>query len=695
MSSSRVQITSEDGSILDIERVPEPLPIPEPKELGTLRRAMRDNPRINLSPEAIEAATGVFLDVPRLVLLATHKNGVDGLGTFYAGATALYFLEGVADAASLSTVLGNPRLSHLVYAPTSPKPIGVVDESGQQLAQLRVDFASPAEARALVEAVAMGTMRQDGADYSDSILSNGVMTPVEAVISEAHYGDGSPTTYIAGVYDGISRAVSSARTRLHDPAAHATEMVRRVVTSFGDSFNASRAARRRSYIRDAAQYNAALERDGLSMPTLRQLQARRIPLRLVVGAVISEHAAPDILPAAIATAQSARHISVNPWGDAAQDAMTARRMIGHLLARGLVSQEFATLAAEDGLTADDVTVLIADFGLERDFVCDPDGRLTPLWRALLIVHTLTRPHIFVEAKRFIRSDRGFGQVRDERYAGFLGVLIDLPWRAAKPDTTDVARRAWRNGGALTPEVFQNWTPVVGSWDSIRQLADDGDHNAVTTLTVLTGTALMADAVLTRDTGSKVDDGRVPYRATPPALLSPWAATTHGRRQAQTVLETFDPTKAGGTGEGRSVQADYTYLHVDPQGQTIPDGAALQTLREGHLFEQADPDRSAKERRKRRTAQVAAAGRTQSREDRNEQRRIDLLDNLGQAVSTVKNLITEAADFPNPLKEHPMGSRADWQQVREDVRALEDLLIDVRPPAELHPGQTPDADRTQV
>ncbi|MFE2844357.1 hypothetical protein ACFXKS_12470 [Streptomyces scopuliridis] len=695
MSSSRVQITSEDGSVLDIEHVPQPLPIPEPKELGTLRRGMRDNPRINLSLEAIEAATGVFLDVPRLVLLATHKNGVDGLGTFYAGATALYFLEGVADAASLSTVLGNPRLSHLVNAPTSPKPTGVVDDSGQQLAQLRVDFASPAEARALVEAVAMGTLRQEGADYSDSILSNGVMTPVEAVISEAHYDDGSPTTYIAGLYDGISRAVSAGRARLHDPAANAAEMVRRVATSFGDTFNASRAARRRSYIRDAEQYNAALERDGLSMPTLRQLQARRIPLRLVVGAVISEDAAPDTLPAAIATAQSARHISVNPWRDAAQDAMTARRMVGHLLARGLISQTFATLAAEDGLTADDVNVLVADFGLERHSVCDPDGRLTPLWRALLIVHTLTRPHIFVEAKRFIRSDRGFGQVRDERYAGFLGVLIDLPWRAVKPDTTDVARRAWRNGGALTPEVFQNWTPVVGSPESVRLLADDGDHNAVTTLMVLAGAALMADAVLTRDTGSKVDDGRVPYRATPPALLSPWAATAHGRRQAQTVLETFDPTKAGGTGEGRSVQADYTYLHVDSQSQPIPDGAALQTLREGHLFEQADPDRSAKERRKLRAAQAATAGRTQSREDRNEQRRIDLLDNLGQAVSTVKNLITEAADFPNPLKEHPMGSRADWQEVRANVRALEDLLIDVRPPAEPHPGRTPDADRTQT
>lgn len=67
-------------------------------------------------------------------------------------------------------------------------------------------------------------------------------------------------------------------------------MTRLVATSFGDNFAASRAARRRRYTRDAEQYNAALERDGLSMATLRQLQARRVPIRLVVGAVIPENA---------------------------------------------------------------------------------------------------------------------------------------------------------------------------------------------------------------------------------------------------------------------------------------------------------------------------------------------------------------------------------------------------------------------
>ncbi|MEV6653876.1 hypothetical protein [Streptomyces sp. NPDC051219] len=695
MSSAAVQITSEDGSVLDIERVPEPLPIPEAKALGALRRAMRDNPRINLSPEAIETATGIFIDVPRLTLLAAHKDGVDGLGTLYAGATALYVLEGVADGANLSTVLGNPRLSHLVNAPSTPAATGVVDSVGRQLAQLRVDFATPAAAREVVEAVARETLRQEGADYSDSILSHGVMTPVEAVIVEAHYADRSKPTIIASLFDGISRSVSACRVRVHNPTATAADVARLVAASFGDNFVASRTARRRRYTQDAEQHNAALERDGLSMATLRQLQARRVPLRLVVGAVIPEDAAPDTLPAAIATAQSARHISVNPWGDAAQDAMTARRMVGHLLSRGLVSQEFAALVADEALTAEQVKAFAQELDVDLGRLCGTDGRITPLWRALLIVYVLTRPRLFVEAKRFIRSDRGFGQVRDERYAGFLGVLIDMPWRAAKPGTTDVARRAWRNGGALSSPVFLDWKPVLGSPEHLRQEADAGDTNATTTLAVLAGTALMADAVLTRDTGSKVDDGRVPYRATPSLLLSSWVTTAHGRRQAQAVVETFDPTKAGGTGEGRSVKADYTYLYVDADGRPVPDGAAFQTLLEGDLFEQADPERTADERRKRRAAQAEAAGRMQSREGRNEQRRTDLLHTLGQVASVVKNLITEAADFPHPLKAHPMGSRAEWRTIHETVRALEDLLIDVRPPAVPDPGQSEDADRREA
>ncbi|MFI7103223.1 hypothetical protein ACIBK8_28185 [Streptomyces sp. NPDC050161] len=694
MSPTSVQLTDENGDLVQIDRVPGPLPIAEAKELGQLRRAMRNNSRINLSDEAIEVAVGGFLDIPRLTVLATHKNNVDGLNSFYAGVAQLLVLEGLFDAECFSTALGNPRLSGQVKAPLAPAPTGVRNNAGELLAQLKVEFESPAHARQVVEDVARETLRQEGADYSDSILSNGVMTPVEAVLTEAHYADGSPATLTAALIDGTSRDVSAAAARHYKPDATPAEQARTVASTFGDNFCASRTMRRRAYNRDAERHNAALARDGLTMATLRQLQTRAVPVRLIVGAVLGEDKTDDVLAAAVATAQSSRHISVNRWSDAAQDAMTARRMVNHLLHRQLVPPAFAALVADEELTAEQISSLVP--GRESDAMYGHNGRIHPLWRAVLIVHTLTRYKIFDEAKRFIRSDRGFGQVRDDRYAGFLGVLIDMPWRAAKPATTDVARRAWRNGGVLYPGVFGEWEPVPASAERLRKFADDGDTNARHTLTVLSGTALMADAVLTRDTGSKVDDGRVPYRATPPVVLAPWTSTARGRWQAKTVVEAFDPNKAGGTGEGKTVQVHYTYAHVDEAGEPIPDGATHEILVEKHLFTQANPERAADEQKKRRQEQVKREAEQKiTREERNEKSRINLLHTIGEARAVVDRLAAEVADFPSPLTEHPMGGPADWTQVHKNLRDLEYALLDVRPPAETEPTRLSDADRREA
>ncbi|MFF2189177.1 hypothetical protein [Streptomyces sp. NPDC058155] len=694
MSPTSVQLTDENGDTVQIDRVPGPLPVAESKELGQLRRAMRNNPRINLSDEAIETAVGGFLDIPRLTILAAHKNNVDGLNSFYAGATQLLVLEGLFDAEGFSTALGNPRLSGQVNAPTAPAPTGVRDTDGKLLAQLKIEFDSAAHARRLVEDVARETLRQEGADYSDSILSNGVMTPVEAVLTEVHYADNTTSTLTAALIDGTSRDVSAAAARHHLPDASANEQSRVVASTFGENFAASRAARRRKYNRDAERYNAALIRDGLTMATLRQLQTRAIPVRLIVGVVLGDDAADDELAAAVATAQSSRHISINLWSDAAQDAMTARRMVNHLLHQQMVSAAFAALVADEDLTAEQVRSLLPN--CDTGPMCNLDGRIHPLWRAVLIVHTLTRHKVFDEAKRFIRSDRGFGQVRDDRFAGFLGVLIDMPWRAAKPHTTDVARRAWRNGGALYPGVFSGWDPVPVTAERLRELAHDGDANAQHTLAVLSGTALMADAVLTRDTGSKVDDGRVPYRATPPVVLAPWTTTVQGRWQAKTVVETFDPTRAGGTGEGKSAQAEYTYAHVTESGELIPDGAAHEVLLERHVFAQANPERAAAEQKQRRQEQVKREREKEvSRADRNELSRINLLHTIGEARAVVDRLKAEATDYPVPLTEHPMGSPADWKQIRQSLRDLEDELSDVRPPADSQPARQRDADRREV
>lgn len=197
-----------------------------------------------------------------------------------------------------------------------------------------------------------------------------------------------------------------------------------------------------------------------------------------------------------------------------------------------------------------------------------------------------------------------------------------------------------------------------------------------TLMVLSGTALIADAVLTRDTGSKVDDGRVPYRSTPPLLLSAWIGTRHGRVQAAAVLVAFNPAAAGGTGDGRGVNADYTYLRLDANGATVPNGKTRAILTECDLFEQADPKRAAEGRQERRARQAPASF---SRQERNNGLRDDLVGSIGAALTAVKHLAAEAEDFPQRLKNHPMGRRSQWEKVRDDAQSLVNALYDVRPP----------------
>jgi hypothetical protein len=43
----------------------------------------------------------------------------------------------------------------------------------------------------------------------------------------------------------------------------------------------------------------------------------------------------------------------------------------------------------------------------------------------------------------------------------------------------------------------------------------------------------------------------------------------------------------------------------------------------------------------------------------------------------------------------MGGRADWKQVHQNLRDLEEALLDVRPPAGTEPTRLRDADRQEV
>ncbi|MDH2426444.1 hypothetical protein [Sphaerisporangium sp. TRM90804] len=682
MSAYPRTVVTEDGSEVQIERAPRPLPLPDPKDLGTLKRRLRANPNINLTDAAIDTAVGIFIDPPKVIRIATYASGIDGLSSQYAGSTHLFMLEGEVDGEAPLPIMGNPRLGHLLQGvPKGPRITGARNENGRLQAQLVVEFDSVADAEALVESTVRETLNDPGANYSDSILGHGVMTPVEAVLVEVRFADGSPSLYLIALYDGTSRATSAALVRYYDTTLTPPERVARAAQELRRALTTPSRKRRAAYLKQAQAANLAYERDGLTMSVLRQLQARRLPVRLIVGAQFSDEDNLDELPAAITAAQSTRHISVNPWREAAKDTVTAQRTVLHLRQAGRVSEAFVDLTEDRPLDESQVEELFP--GADLKLVTDPaTGRVRPLWRAAVIVHTLTNLKVSAEAKRFIRSDQGIGAVHTHRYAGFIGVLVDQPWRWAKPQTTDTARNAWRNGGVLSEEILSGrWEPVFAPVEELLRLAGTDDVSARLTLQVLAGTALLADGILTRDRGSKIGEDGVFYRATPPVLLATWAGTQHGRLQAVRIVRGFHHDRAGGTGTGRSLNVDYTYPLVDEKGDRVPSGESYRVLIEGDLFDQADPEKSAEGREE---VHAAQKGRKLTREQRNEQWRFAVLDHVGRAATAVRQLEAELSDYPGRLSEHPFGRRADWKLMREKINDLGESLITVVPPADPEP-----------
>ncbi|MEU3478868.1 hypothetical protein ACI2LO_27215 [Streptomyces sp. NPDC033754] len=689
-----VVVTDENGITFRLPRLPEPLPELDPKGTGKLRRALQENPRVNLSKEAIEAAAGLFADPSRVARLATHQDGLDGLTPQPTGSATLLVLEGLAFADALLPVLGNPRIAHLTQAPSTPAQkaqndstpaapaaAGMYAPDGTTLlAQLTIGYDSVEDARRLIRTTVTETLKQPGADYSDSILVNGVMTPVEAVLAEVTYAHGGAPVVVPALYDGTSRCTSAAKTRHAQSGLSAEDLRAKVAESFADVLSLSPRTRRTRYGKRAQDVNAALERNNLTMPALRDRMTQLVPVRLVVGAEFGPASNASALPDAIATAQSAKHISVNPWSEPAQDLMTAERIVSHLNRQGLVSGAFVGLVNEDALKDEDVELLFGTGAADLVRYDRSSDWVEPLWRAAKITHTLTRPAVFDEAKRFVRGDRGLHIVRTDRYAGYLGVVIDMSFRFYKPKTTPVARRAWRDGGVLSKEVLGSWELVVASAAELRARALKGDADARLTLQVLAGTALIADGIVTQDSGLKVSSGRVPYRTTPPQLLEELLRAPHGMRQAEAVLKRFDPDRPGGTGN----HARYTYPRVDHQGRVEDDGAGVAVLTEADLHWQADPEKSLREHAAR-EREKAAESRAETPEERNHRRRTYLMRTLGEAQRTLDDLHSQQAQFPHGLGAHPLGQRTDWDQVRSLIRKLDDTLIDSRPPLESAPS----------
>lgn len=680
--SSEISVTAESGDPIFIQREPRTRPDNRAEDVSKLKKSLLDNPRVTLDRAAVEVVAGLFADPVRIHRVVKPDNGVDGLAQVKSAQSDLYLIEGDIDFARLVPLV-NPRLGHL---PDNlfRSMTGAVDEHSNPLARGEMRFANVDEAVRLIGDTVWATFKHKGTDYSESILTHEIMTPIEVVLVQVVFDDGTPPAIVAVPYDGGSRTVSAAMVALGPPPSNPADFRNKLKASFTRRLLVKPAAALKTYRAAVTSYNAALAR-GLDMDVLRKGRSLTVPARIIVGGeFLAEGATHEALPSAIATLQAARHININPWDNPAQDAMAVHRMITSLALHHHISPAMVRLASNTATISD----LRDLYGADAAGAGDDTGTIDPLWRAVFLVHALTRETTFEAGKRFIRSDLGLRQVNRDRYAGFLGVLLDQPWRSSKDATLTAARHAWRNFGALASDVWNHWRPVITTPDRLAQRALDGDENARITLLVAAGTALIADGVLTRDTGSKVDDGRTDYRSTPNQLLGTLLApsNTHGIRQAATVLAHFKSDAQGG--DGNNDRETYTYPAVGPDGALIASGTVHKSLQEGDLFRQADRARATQgeqDRQKRKADRARLRGQQHlTPDERNEQRRGTVVNLLHQAHGVTDELRAEIKRFPRSLRQHPFGTHDEWEKLT-DLSKNVDRDVNRSEPPETEPA----------
>lgn len=658
---------------LHIQRFPNHRPYSSSKAVQGLKRALQSNNRVTLDEDAIEVVAGLFADPARIARIAgCDRNGVDGLAQVKSAHTELYIIEGEVDFSRLVPLV-NPRLGHLNDNLVRSLQ-GALTADATQLAQAEIRFADPTEAKHLIGETSVRTLEQKGADYSESILTHEIMTPIEVVLVRVLFDDDTPSVVVPMPFDGISRTVSTQKVALGGkPGNQGAGLTDKLREEFQRRLGVESAKAVKRFRSAVQSYNAELDRRGVTMSVLRTARSLTVPVRLIVGGDFLTDS-PEALPSAIATLQSARHISINPWHDSAEDAMAAHRMVVNLANNHHVGSTLLNLVDNRADRED----AVRQFGPDADLVLGEHGWVSPLWRAVALIHTLTRTTPFKEGKRFIRSDLGIQRVGKDKFGGILGVLVDLPWRSSKPATLSSARKAWRNFGVLTNEVWDNWTPIVAKPEELATRALEGDHDARMTLLVAAGTAVIADGILTRDTGSKADDGRTDYRATPNVLLSNLLNEEHGIRQAATIVSHFDPDSQGG--DGGDSRETYIYPLVHPSGQHVIDGTVSKAVKEGDLFRQADPERAEEEESERRKRQQQDRPQKISPEQRNGYRRSALGRHLQKAQDTVSSLCNEIAEFGSgKLRQHPFGTPEEWKALQVRTRELNENLLTSSPP----------------
>jgi hypothetical protein len=362
-----------------------------------------------------------------------------------------------------------------------------------------------------------------GMDYAPSILARRVGRPVLAHVVRLAFEDGTPGFSVLAVRDGITRLFSSVAARLgrspkDDEVAQQmiADLLATVPPRAGKEPDASQDhARGREKVASdlRARFNAGVASGEPTEDAVRIGQTFTLPAQTYVSVQTAHNGnvpSDQVFAEAIRAVVGSIHTEFRGWDVAAMAVDVGERALQRAQYAGDLQPDVVRLATG-----------VLDFTHTPEVFGDSRIPRAAIWRAVYIVHALTQQQAFNGIKEQLRSLLGMTNIQKKRFIGYLGPLVDVPWRASKARSLVTARRAWTAGGPIPHALLgANWEVVpTDDFLTLVPLALEGDIDARRTLQVAGGIALVADRLLTSNTGSAVEWGTVPFRAEPQDVIA--------------------------------------------------------------------------------------------------------------------------------------------------------------------------------
>ncbi|WP_157521632.1 hypothetical protein [Herbidospora cretacea] len=655
--------------------------LPTPSEVRDRTRLVRvgqSNPYCALPEDGWHALARAIVHPPALTAQLVYQSGAGGSSLIeeHVGGATLRSGNGRVWLTEIFPLV-QPRVGQDPHAESDPEIEGELTGDVAQ-AMLVYRFRDQSHLRNYLRQTIIAT-RNSNKQYDESILSRRITRAVVAHIARIEFSDGSEPLYVLVVRDGITRVVSAWGALCGDQATP-EEIADRAIEVVLAEKPARRGVDKPLTQRMALGRQGELDKlrasfiAGLSGTTpaeeaIRIGQAIVVPAQIAVG--LQVHPGSGLPPGevfddAIRSILSSIHVEFGMWDSAAQNAEIGSRALKRTMLDGVNDITGIEIA-------DVYRLAIGQYHPQQtpDVFGDRSIPGTPLWRAVFLVHYLTRPSVFGVMKKHVKAITGKQRLRTNTYAEILGPITDRPWRLAKKQTLRQARNAWGNGGVLTKEVAESdWQPTpCADFTSLVKPATSGNLDARLTLAVAGGIALITDKLLTRNVGSAV--GRtVPFRSDVddviamlsrvenPAgllLLAHAANRFDADRVAVNSFTDKQLIKEGGEDDR------YTMVAVDLEANDgiARDGAGVpRRLDEYTVVKVSDPQRAAQEE-----GELVDDDDAELKPvlDQMATQRRKLLGTLTDAQEALTQLI-RLSQTPDAAGAHPLGSPREWAKV---------------------------------